>query len=82
MMFPDIDAVALERPGHVDEVRERVHLVHQAALLVPLAPHLLSAADVRNDIDEPPVQQADDRVAEPRVRRGTVGSVGVLQRRC
>ena len=49
--------VGAEPARHVDEVREGVDLVQQLAVLVPVAAHLLAAADVRDGHDEAAIEQ-------------------------
>jgi hypothetical protein len=65
----------------VDEVRERVDLVEEAALVVPAPAHLLTATDVRDRIDETTVEQRESREREIRVHRIAIGTVAVLQHR-
>ena len=66
--------------GAGDEVGERVHLVLEPAVLVPLATHLAAAAHVRDREDEPAVEQREPRRPERRVGRDLVGAVAVEQR--
>ena len=67
--------------GAGDEVGEGVLLLQQLAVLVPLPPHLLSAADVRHGIHEAAIQQADAQRVEARVHAVAVRTVPVKQQR-
>jgi hypothetical protein len=70
-------AVLDEVPRAVHEVRERVALVQELAVLIPLAAHLTTAAHVRDGEDHAAVQlrQAGDR--EARLDRVLVRAVAV-----
>ncbi len=68
--------------GDIDKVIEGVFLVQQLAIVVPLAPHFLAAADVRDGIHHTAVQQADRRQIECRVHRHAVTAVRILKQRC
>ena len=48
-----------EELGRVDEIGEGVFLLEQLAVLVPLPAHFLAAADVRDGVDEPAVDQRE-----------------------
>jgi len=52
--------------GRRDEVRERVLLLILAAVLVPRAPELLAAANVRDRVDPAAVEQARRGLSERR----------------
>src|SRR5690348_12865529 len=67
--------------GRRDEVGERVHLAQQLAVLVPPAAHLAAAADVRDRVAEPAVEQGQPRDGEPGVGGYLVTAVPVQQAR-
>jgi len=49
----------LEKLRGGDEVGEGVLLLHHLAVVVPLAAHLLAAANVRDGVDDPAVEQRE-----------------------
>ena len=65
--------------GGGDEIGERVLLVEQPPLLVPLTPHLLTAADVGDGVNDAAVEQAHQVRAERRIGADPVGAVRVQQ---
>ena len=66
-----------EVPGAVDEVRERVALVQQLAVLVPLPAHLAAAAHVRDGEDHAAVELRQARDREAGLDRVLVRAVAV-----
>ncbi len=67
--------------GRRDEVGEGVLLVEHLALIIPRAPHLLSATYVRDGVDEAAVEQAEVVGREGRIGAGAIRAVGVEQER-
>ena len=63
--------------GAVDEVRERVALVQQLAVLVPLAAHLAAAADMGDGEDHAAVELGQARDGETGLDRVLIGAVAV-----
>ena len=63
--------------GARDEVGEGVLLVQQLAVGVPGPAQLAAAPDVRDRVDEPPVEQRQDRDREGRVPGDLVAAVAV-----
>ena len=67
------------RTGH--EVGERVDLAEHLAVVVPAAAQLTPAADVRDRVPEPPVQQGQPGDGKAGVDRGLVAAVPVQHER-
>ncbi len=74
-------ALADQVPCARHEVGERVDLVQHLAVVVPPAAQLTPAADVRDRVAEPPVQQGQPRDREARVDRDLVAAVAVEDER-
>jgi hypothetical protein len=70
-----------EEVGNVDEIIERVPLAPETTGFVPAAAALLSAAHVRDGVDEAAVQQRQPRRAECRIRAQPVRAIRVLIQR-
>ena len=74
-------ALAGQVPCAGHEVGERVDLVQHLAVVVPPAAQLAAAADVRDRVPEPPVQQGQPGDGEARVDRALVAAVPVQHER-
>ena len=74
-------ALADQVPRARHEVGERVDLAQHLAVVVPPAAQFTAAADVRDRVAEPPVQQGQPRDREARVDRGLVAAVPVEDER-
>src|SRR5207245_11136367 len=66
---------------YVDEIVERVLLVHHLALIVPRAAHLLAAADVGDGVAEAAIEQTENTGVKSRFSRRAVRSISVLEQR-
>ena len=74
-------ALAGQVPRARHEVGERVDLAQHLAVVVPPAAQLTPAADMRDRVTEPPVQQGQPRDREARVDRDLVAAVAVEDER-
>ena len=67
--------------GDIDKIVEGVLLVEQFSVVVPVATHFLSAADMRDGIHHAAIQQTDHTGIETRVHGQAIAAIGVLHQR-
>src|SRR5438128_1003578 len=68
--------------GGGDEVSKRIDLVHHSAGLPPLFAHFSAASNVRDHVDDAPVQQAQTIGREGGRHRYAIRAVAIKQQRC
>src|SRR5215813_15608738 len=72
---------AYEVLSAINEIVERVLLVHQLAIVVPVLAHIVVVANMRDDVRQAAIEQDQLRTRKRRRHAKSIGTVGVQQER-